>query len=156
MPFVAELGRRFGIVLLIGAIGIGGFVFRDHLSSAAADLQVGDCFDQPAGDVDVITDVQHRPCGDPHDSEVIVVKDLPAAADAAYPSDSVFENFYLDECIPEFDTYTGLDYDNELDLYVGNYWPTAEAWNDGDHEIACFIYRDDGTKLTGSLRATAQ
>lgn len=156
MPFVADLGRRFGIVLIIGAIGIGGFVFRDHLTGAAADLQVGDCFDQPTEAVDVITEVQHRPCSDPHDAEVIVVQDYPAASDTAYPSDAAMEGFHVAHCVPAFNSYTGRVYDDEPELYVGLYQPTEDVWREGDHEITCFIYRYNGAKLTGSLSAAAQ
>src|SRR5688500_13700554 len=80
---------------IVAAIVVAGLVFRDRLSGDAADLQVGDCFDDP-GAVSEITDVQHQPCTEAHDSEVIFVGDYPAQD--AYPPDDAFTIFAEQQC----------------------------------------------------------
>ena len=155
MPIIASFGRRFGFLLFIGAIGVVGFVFRDHLSGSAGDLRVGDCFDEPAAEVEEIGDVQHRPCTDPHDAEVIVVKDYAAPDGAVYPSDTSIENFIDAQCVAAADTYTDGKFDVDTDLYVGLYRPTAESWTDGERGMMCYLYRNGGAKLTTALRTTS-
>jgi hypothetical protein len=148
------LVRRFPVIVVIGVVAIGGIVFREHLSGAAADLRVGDCFDVPA-EIDVVTDVQHRPCGDAHDAEVFFVADYSTASDAAFPTDAAFDRNITDECLPAFEAYTGRDWDASTDLDYFAFIPLEEGWRDGDREVLCYLARVDGAKVTGSLRATA-
>lgn len=140
------LGVRIGAVAVIV---VGGFLFRDYLTGNAGDLRVGDCFQEPAG-AELIEDVQHTPCSDPHDNEVFYVGDVPGGETA--PSDNAFEAHFIATCGPAFQAYTGLDPMTSPNLTLTFYYPTVEGWADGDHEMICYAYNDDGTKLTGSVK----
>lgn len=137
-------------LLIIGAIGLGAFIFRDRLSGNAGDLAVGDCFDVPTTVGETIDDVQHRPCDENHTGEVMFVGDHDAAA---YPGDDGFDPFVQDRCIPAFNAYTGLVFENEPALGIGYFTPTAEGWDDGDKKIICYISRMDGAVMTESVKA---
>jgi phosphoribosylaminoimidazole (AIR) synthetase len=56
------------------------------------------------------------------------------------------------QCTPGFETYTGLDYLAAEHLDYGAFVPVAAGWAEGDREVACYLVRVDGAKLTGSLR----
>jgi hypothetical protein len=157
-PAAAEAPARGGINIsgwlirggIVAAIVVAGLVFRDRLSGNAGDLKVGDCFDDP-GAVSEITDVQHQPCTDAHDSEVIFVGDYPAQD--AYPPDEAFSTFAEQQCVPAFEAYVGRDYETDTEYEFGFYYPASESWSDSDHEVACFVYRIDGAKMTSSVKA---
>ena len=140
-------GLRIGVVT---AIAVGALVFRDRMTGDASDLRVGDCFDEPAS-LEEITDIQHRPCREQHDGEVIFVGDHPDKA--AYPDDSTFEQFALDRCVPAFESYVGRDYETDTEFDFGFFYPGEEAWYANDHEIACYVYRLDEQPLTQSVKA---
>jgi hypothetical protein len=154
MDFVVGIARRFPILILIAVIGVGGVIFREHLTGAAADLRVGDCFTEPAELVD-IKDVQHRPCSEPHDAEVFALFKHSAAANSPYPSDESFVEYLIDKCVPEFNSYTGRDLRNENDLDFSAFYPTQAGWQDGDRELTCYLIGLNGP-LTSSQRAQAQ
>src|SRR4051794_18404380 len=92
---------RVGIIVVIVAVG---FVFRQWLSGNASDLNVGDCFDQPAASTTVVNDVQHHPCSDPHLAEVFYVGNYDLTS-ATYPNEDAFQAFVLDRCIGAFQSY---------------------------------------------------
>jgi hypothetical protein len=155
MPVVVGLARRFPVLIIIGVVAVGGIIFREHLSGAAADLRVGDCIELPSGSGEV-SDVQHRPCSEAHDAEVFHVFDIASIAAGgprAYPSDDQFTDILNPECTPAFDSYTGLSFDTALDFDWGVFTPGVAGWNDGDREVTCYIVRVDGAKLSGSMRA---
>jgi hypothetical protein len=136
---------------VIGAIIIGAIILRPYLSGNAGNLQVGDCFDLPDGTTDIVDDVQHRPCTDPHYGEVIFVGDY-QPGDAGYPSDEAFRSFESEHCTAAFTSYTGIDYFTDTVYDFSTFWPTLEGWQDGDHEISCHLVRVDGAQQTGSLK----
>ncbi len=35
---------------------------------------------------------------------------------------------------------------------MGYFYPLADRWGGGDHEIACYVLRLDGTPLTNSVK----
>lgn len=135
-------------IAIIAAIAIGAFVLRDRLSSNAGDLAVGDCFDEPAGATEV-EDVQHHPCTEPHTSEVVFVGDI--AADA-YPSETEVADFVRDQCVPAFNSYTGLDFETDTTLDMGYFFPLEEGWRTGDHEVICYVIRLDKAPMSQSLK----
>lgn len=157
MDVMVGLVRRFPFVIVIGIAAVGGIIFREHVAGAAADLRVGDCIELPthAGEV---SEVQHRPCSDPHDAEVFHVFDIVAAAAGeprAFPTDDQLNDIMAPQCTPAFNRYTGLDYDAALDFDWGAFTPGVAGWNDGDREVTCYILRVDGAKISGSMRAAA-
>jgi hypothetical protein len=145
---VGGIGIRIAVV---GVIVVGGFLFRDYLTGGADDLRVGDCFEEPAA-AQTIEDVQHKPCGDPHDNEVIHVAEYPASADTAEPSDDAYELFIYNTCGPVFASYTGLDLLTSETLSLAYYVPASDAWADGNRKVICYAYHLSGTKLTGSVK----
>jgi hypothetical protein len=142
-------GWIIGIVL-IAVIGGVAYIFRDRLSGSAGDLQVGDCFNEPAA-ATVVEEVQHQPCNEAHTSEVVFVGDLPDLG--AYPSDAEVENYFTANCIPAYDAYTGSSFETDTDMDMGWFYPTTEGWNDGDREITCYAIRIDGATTTQSIKA---
>lgn len=145
---LSSVGVRFG---LIGIFVVGGFLFRDFLPGGADDLRVGDCFEEPVG-VEVVDDVQHRPCGENHDSEVIFVSEHPAAKGAAPLSDAAFRDWIGANCLPAFASYTGVDLMSQEVLDLGYFVPTNEGWDDGDRTVICYAVRIDGTQMSQSVR----
>ncbi|HEY7736280.1 MAG TPA: septum formation family protein [Candidatus Limnocylindrales bacterium] len=146
---VSNIGIRIAIVVVIG---VGAFVFRDRLSGAAADLGVGDCFDQPPALLEEIEDVQHHPCTESHDAEVFHVFNHSAATDASYPSDDAWGEIVFPNCSGPFAAYTGQSPQIEGELSWSMFTPTAAGWDLGDREVICFLYRSDGTAMTKSFR----
>ena len=137
---------------VIGAIVLGGWVFRDYLSGAAIDLQVGDCFDFPTTVSETVEDVTHHPCTDAHTAEVIFVGDY--TPDGAYPGEDAFDAFTEANCPPAFQAFTGMDFysDAAVDYDIGVMYPLEEGWAQGDHEISCYLLRVDEGAMTQSMR----
>lgn len=138
-------------IVIVGAIALGAFIFRDRLSGAAGDLAVGDCFHEPAESVE-ISDVQHSPCNEAHTAEVIYVGDYALGGDA-YPTLTQFDDAVSVQCLPAFNAYTGRDYATDQELTIGYFYPTSEGWADGDHEIVCYAVRLDAATMTTSVKA---
>lgn len=136
-------------VAIIGVVIVGGLIFRDRLSGNATELQVGDCFDDPAA-VTQIKDVQHHPCTEGHTSEVIFVGPHPAAKGTPF-SEAVVSEFVQATCLPAFFAYVGSNDSDILDLNA--FFPVVKDWDDGDRGITCYLYTVDGSTLTKSLKA---
>jgi hypothetical protein len=136
-------------IAIIGVIAVGALIFRDRLSGNAGELKVGDCFDDPSGDV--VTDVQHHPCTEAHTAEVIFVGDV-AGDQATYPADAVVDDFVEARCLPAWTSYTGKDLLTETVLRLGYYVPSPEGWSDGDREVLCYAAREDGAAMSVSVK----
>lgn len=120
---------------------------------AALLLDVGDCFDDPPGLADTVTNVDVIDCADPHDNEVYAVVDFPE--EGGYPGDDAVKEFADETCISTFESFVDFDYlQSELDL--GYFWPTDESWDAGDRAVQCFVYELDGSQATGSLRGAGR
>jgi hypothetical protein len=144
-----SIALRVGIIALIAG---GAFVLRPFLSSNAGSLAAGDCFDPPTDASTTVEDVQHHPCTDPHGAEVVFVGDFEPATDT-YPTDDEVEAFVGTRCVPAFNSYTGLNYDEAMDLSLDWYWPTEEGWDDGSKKVICFVIRADGATQARSIKA---
>jgi len=122
---------------------------RDRLTGAVDSLQVGDCFDVPAGET--VEDVQHRPCTEPHDGEVFVVRDY--AGSDGYPTIAQFDAWAEQECIgTDFLAYVGQQYETRQDVGVGYLYPLEEGWGRGDREMTCYLSPTNGGKVSASYR----
>lgn len=141
-----------GRIVIIAVIAGAAFLLRNYLSGSASDLQVGDCFDQPPAETQEITDVKHHPCTESHTGEVLFVGDYPSPADAPYPSLEAFQAYVESACVTAFAEYTGSAFEDALSLGMGWYYPRAEGWKTGDHELACYLYRLDEAPMTQSFR----
>ena len=143
---------------IVAVIGVGAFLLRDRISGSASSLAVGDCFDVPTEAT--IRDVQHHPCTEPHDAEVVYVGDHPAPDDAAPLTDEGLQEFVMNTCGGAMIAYVGglqsLETNNELqDLDLGVIYPSDEDWNGGERKIACYLHSVDGSQLTKSYKAAS-
>ena len=140
---------QIGIVVILVGAGVIGFVFRDKLSGSVESLQVGDCFEVPAGET--VEEVQHRPCTEPHDGEVFVVRDYTGSD--TYPTVAQFDTWAGDECVgADFIAFTGDTYDPRQDVGVGYLYPLEDGWARGDREMTCYLSPVDGSKVSVSFR----
>ncbi len=153
-------GRRSGtvvlviiVLLLVGVIG-GLYFFRDRISGGVGDLAVGDCIDEPSQSIS-ISEVQHRPCSDPHDGEVFYVLRDPAGDAAIYPGADYFREAARTACLPASSAYIGEPIAGRDDIDIGWFYPTSSSWSDGDRGMTCYLYRVDGSQITDSLKTAA-
>lgn len=150
---MSRLAGSLGIrIAVVGLFVVGGFFFRDRLSSNPDQMRVGDCFEEPA-QLDSIAKLQHQPCGEAHDLEVIFAGDHPAGKGASVPSDDEFESFAITKCLPAFTAYAGLDVMSQEVLLVDYYVPTDASWRAGDRQVICYAGRVDGATMTQSVSA---
>jgi hypothetical protein len=157
--FVSSL---IGRIIIIAVIAVGAFLVRNYTSGNASDLKVGDCFDRPPAETQDVTAVQHHPCTESHTGEVVFVGDYPSPADAPYPSVESFQAYvgtneqdvWILEgaCPTAFAEYTGSAFEDAQSLNMGWFYPGAEGWKTGDHEIACYLFRLDEAPMTQSFR----
>lgn len=138
------------LVVLIGGGALVAFVFRDRLSSNASDINIGECVETPA--LGEFTDLQHRPCTEPHDGEIFLKANYPDQA--TLPSDPEFQTFFKNTCLGSaFTTYTGVSYDASQDIDAGYFTPTAKSWPDGDREVICYLTPAAGGTISKSYKA---
>jgi hypothetical protein len=119
-----------------------------------ADLEPGDCFNDPDDFEEVVYDVQAVPCSEPHDNEVFAIRSVAPAFPEGFPGQETLQEHAYEVCSgPVFDTFVGVSYlDSSLDVISLS--PTAESWRDGDRDLACVLYRLDLGKLTGTARGS--
>lgn len=134
------------VVLVVG----GFFLLRDRLSNEVTSLEVGQCFDTPA-EASEVSDVQRQPCNEPHDAEVVASLTHPAPAGEAYPVVSGFQDYIEQNCVPAFNSYTGRNFP-DAELGLSFFRPTLNGWANGDRGFTCFVVREDGQKLTATVR----
>lgn len=139
------------VIVIVGALAL----FRDRISGDVGALKVGDCIDEPAATTS-ISEVQHQPCTEPHDGEVFALLTYPGANGAAYPGTGAFTDYVREQCLPAVETYTGRTID-EIDaagLAAAYFYPTTSSWTDhNDRGVTCYIERDDGQKMLGTVKA---
>jgi hypothetical protein len=144
---VAKLGIRLAI---IAVVLVGGFIFRDRISGSAGELKLGDCFDDTKGTK--VSEVQHHPCNESHNAEVVLVGDYPAAKDAPYPTDEF--GSYGNTCASAALAYVGSAAPDNL-IY-SFYYPLQEDWNKGERKMICYITTENQATLTRSMKAATQ
>ena len=110
-------------------------------------LEVGDCFDDPAGDAVQVVTVEAVPCDQPHDNQVAAKFDLP---DSDFPGDDEVLAQAVTGCIDRFENAVGEPYETSR-LDVLPMYPTKDGWDSGDHEVICNVYNLDLSKLTSSV-----
>jgi putative regulator of septum formation/DnaJ-like protein len=154
LRFGLAIVKRFPIWTAVGLFALAGLLFRDYQSANVGDLKVGDCFDLPAARSAAATvkDVQHHPCTDTHDAEVVFVGPVPGA-NGEYPGDAGFEAFVKAQCVPAYQTYTGRDFETDTTYDMSFLVPLSEGWATGDHTLDCFAVRVDGQSFKGTIKA---
>ncbi len=145
-----------GLFGLIGVVVVAGILTEMTGDGADAsvrselvdvfELAEGDCFDEPGRGV--VATIEVVPCEDEHDHEVYAVAPLGAAADT-YPGDDAVIDRAVDACREEFDRFVGLAYESSV-LDFRFLHPTVESWADGDRDVVCFVFDQNGP-VTGSL-----
>jgi hypothetical protein len=153
--------RRFAWVGVVAAFAIGAAIFnaqRDDTGQitkggtlAINELRVGDCFDPKDLDAEEANEVNVKRCDENHHFELMFAG---AMEDGAYPTETQFEDFVGAACLPAFDAYVGLAYE-ESRLEVYWYFPVEDAWGSGDHLIQCAVYDPLDSTIVGSLRGAA-
>ena len=136
MKRIAALGA-----LLLSLAACGG-------GTAVGDIEVGACFDDP--DSETVSQLQIIDCAQPHDNEVYAKALL---TDSLWPGTAAIEEFSIDACLAEFETYVGQTYaESPLDYFFLS--PTEEGFNQGDITVLCVLYSADLEKLEGSQAAS--
>lgn len=110
------------------------------------ELKVGDCIDdEGSGELQEIRVV---PCNEPHGDEVIYEFNM---REGAFPSDEEFDDAVYDNCIPAFETYVGIAWDDStLGMYTMT--PTPESWSDRrDRAVQCIVFDPEG-QMTSSVK----
>ena len=135
--------KRF-VVLLISLAA-----FSTACQGNVFSLGVGDCFNDPDA-IEEVSDVEMVGCGEAHDNEVFASYEIPGSD---FPGQAAVQADAADGCLSRFEPYVGTDYlDSSLD--VSFLTPSDASWDQGDHEVVCFLYDLNGTKLTTSVKGT--
>lgn len=118
------------------------------------ELAVGDCFDDgelAVGELEEVDEVPLVECAEPHDNEVYAVVTVDGEV---FPGEQAIQAQADEVCRDAFDPFAGLDYESSA-LDFGWLVPTADSWEMGDRVIACFIYRMDLEKVSGTLEGSS-
>ena len=135
---------------LAGSIALFAFLLA-ACSGNVFDLGIGDCFDDgdmsAGAGVEEIGDVPLVDCTEPHDNEVYEIQTIEGDG---FPGDQQIADEADRICFDAFEGFVGLDYQSSA-LDFGWLVPTAESWEAGDRLVACFVYRVDLEKVSGTL-----
>jgi hypothetical protein len=150
--------RRFGWLIVVLAIAVGGAFFAAHRDSTGkitsggslpiGDLAVGDCFNRKDPTASAADEVDAKRCDDKHQFELFAIATMSAGE---YPTESEMDAFVGDRCLPAFGTYVGRTYD-QSGLEISWYYPTKDGWGRGDHVIQCAASDPLDSQLTASLK----
>ncbi len=131
-----------GVAVAVAIVAAAGCSAPGNVFS----LTAGDCFDDPDGAVDEVTDLPLVDCEEPHDNEVYAATELP---DGDFPGPDQTLALAEDRCLPAFEPYVGQPYEAS-ELFATWLVPTEGSWQDGDREIVCVLFDDPGP-LKGSM-----
>lgn len=151
MSFVSRRSAAFRLALVCGATistlalsgcaqieGFVGNVIPER--SGVHTLEVGDCFNNPvtiAADAETPVDLPRENCTLPHDNEVIYSATM---TDASYPGQDTAYLHGLQTCLPEFEKFIGVPFDQAATLAYDAFVPSEASWVLGDREVLCFAY----------------
>lgn len=135
--------------VVVGLIAGAYFLFRDRIAEPAQSLRVGDCFEVPSETT--VSQLQHRPCTEPHDGEAFVVANI---ENDSYPISLTMERWVTENCLGSvFESYVGTSYDDQTAIEVQWFSPTLDGWKNGDREVKCFLTPSAGGTVTSSYKA---
>lgn len=149
------------------AVALSGCSILDQVTNGISDavdpgpdttqdvfsLEIGDCeVGSPAEGEGEVSETKVIDCVEPHGGEIYAASYLP---DGAFPSDEAIAAQANTDCKAEFESFIGANWDDSLYNYSW-YYPTESSWADGDREILCIAYHNDGEQITGSLAGVAK
>ncbi len=129
--------------------GLVGDVLPDR--PEAHVLTVGECFNntvsmEPAdGELE---DVPRQNCTLAHDNEVFATIDLEGIK---YPGDESLLLKGFEKCLPEFEKFIGVTFDEAGTLEYDFFTPSPASWELGDRELLCYVF-DSAQQTEYSLR----
>jgi molecular chaperone DnaK len=134
------------LVLIVAVLATLAITAQGNEETSVADVDVGDCFNGDANDLDVVE------CAEPHGAELFAV--VPAAdASVPYPGAEQARTDGGNACALQLVAYygaeTGVAAGNGLEL--SPIAPSQEQWDDGDTETYCLAVSADGGSLQGSV-----
>lgn len=111
--------------------------------SPIKDLEVGVCFNLPAGDF--------VGCEKLHDAETFALARHPAEKGAAFPGPDELFSQAIADCAPHLAGYVGAGFfESGYDILLIS--PSSDAWSAGTRTSACGLVRLDGQESEGSAR----
>lgn len=103
------------------------------------DVAVGDCFLEETGDSGLLPPTIVD-CRASHDGEFSFIGDIGLNG---WQNSDVMSELADDICKDHFEEFIGESY--ELSVWYSNgLWPDREAWDNGDHDVHCYVFRSDG------------
>ena len=150
-------GRGLAIAgIVLGAVSLAlGVLIVVVLVLADPDDEVaitqarrGDCIDLAPLTGDNIETYTPRDCDVDHEFEIVGI--VTAEGDD-YPGAVALNDLAEERCRELFADYVGIGFDDS-EFGLQPLMPTPEAWQRGDHEIACVALSGDGSPLTESVR----
>lgn len=108
--------------------------------ASAHVLVVGECFNNTVTTTvvgDELVDVPRENCTLDHDNEVIASVQLDGEK---FPGDDAMIMAGFENCLPEFEDFIGVGFEQAGTLAYDFFVPSADSWALGDREILCFIY----------------
>lgn len=127
-------------------------------ASGLRDLEPGQCFDLPKGDVDAADRaVWLVTCSDPHTHEVadVVTYAGPAVKGGSYPGTAVVQDWAEQACYERFEPFVGRPWTTSS-FEIQTWWPSEESWGRSDRKVICTVFPSDGSHTTGTARGTAR
>ncbi len=143
---------RSGLRTLAGLVAMMSLLAA--CSGNVFELAVGDCFDDgdmALGEFEEVGEVPLVDCIEPHDNEVYAVVTVDGEV---FPGEEAIQAQADEVCLEAFDPFVGLDYESSA-LDFGWLVPTADSWEMGDRVVACFVYRLDLAKVSGTLEGSS-
>lgn len=144
-------------LLIIGGIGAFLGVSSFFGSTPVSDIRAGDCFDALDG-AEEIFEIKTFSCSEPHMYEVMHIFNYTDDSAAPYPGEAIVWEEAVLGCIEEFTNFTGLIWEEEVDVFLDALYPVRAGWEDeNDREAICMLVRGDADgniiQTTGTIRA---
>ena len=131
----------------IAALLISLAVLATACQGNVFSLTVGDCFNDPDNLAEV-SDVEIVACTETHDNEVYAAYEIPGET---FPGRTGVQTDASENCLARFDPYVGRDYQSSK-FEISALTPTDQSWDQGDHEVVCFLFAFDGSKLNAAAK----
>jgi hypothetical protein len=162
VALVVALGaRRSGLRLATAAVVlslvalVAGVVIDARLVTNAvredgvkySELRPGDCLEKPG---ERFVRAKRVDCAEPHDLEVFALVTDPAPRGARYPGPEILEREATVACLPQFQTYVGIPFE-QSELQFTGYVPTERNWEEHNRLLVCTLAARTG-RLTGTVK----